>query len=125
MNTNPSTKQPKIASYLGKSLIMKLCVGIVVNDGRPFSIFESEDQLALIKLAKLQVGENIEIYPEAVKKALQVEAEDKRKEIRNLITGKLLSLSLDMATCRQRSFFGKEPHLLENPENLFILFFKV
>lgn len=102
-----STKQLKIAPLFGKSLIMDHCVGLAVNSGRPFSIFKDKDFIALIKLSKLQAGDKTEIYPDAVKRAVQAEAVIKRKEIRNLLTGKVISLSLDMATCRHRSFFGE------------------
>lgn len=86
---------------------MSYCVGLVVENGRPFSIFEDKYQVALIQLAKDKVGETIEIYPEAVKNAVRVDAENTRKEILALLAGRVLSLSLDMATCRQRSFFGE------------------
>lgn len=107
-SSQAAAKQQKIAPFFGKSLIMSHCVGLVVKNGRPFSIFKDEDMVSLIQLAKKMLGDTTEINPESVRAAVQVEAENKRKEIRTLLAGKVLSLSLDMATCRQRSFFGKD-----------------
>lgn len=84
---------------------MSHCVGLVVNNGRPFTIFKDNEMVSLIQLAKSKVGDMTEIYPEAVKNAVRVEAANKRQEICALLDGKILSL--DMATCRQRSFFGE------------------
>lgn len=46
------------------------------------------------------------LNPENIQKAVQKAAEEKRLEIKNLLTGNLISLSMDMATSMQRSFFG-------------------
>lgn len=98
-------KQPKISSHFEGSSIMKLCVGLVVNRGRPFKLFDDLEMKTL--LAKAQMNEKIEIYPEKVKDAVKAAAEKKRAEVRKLLVGNVLSFSLDMATCRHRSFIGK------------------
>lgn len=62
---------------------------------------------SLLQRAKKFMGEKNEIYPEKVKQAVEVAAKAKREEIRRLLQGKLLSFTVDMATCRHRSFIGK------------------
>lgn len=105
--TKDNSKQPKIHSYLSSSIVMKNCVDLVVEDGRPFKMFSDAPMKALISLAKKGANEKIEIYPESVQKAVQKAAEDKRQEIKAALSGKILSLALDMATCMQRSFLGE------------------
>lgn len=100
-------KQPKISSFFEGSVVMKLCVGLVVNSGRPFSIFKDKDMKSLINLAKKQTNEKIDIYPENVKAAVKAAAEKKRAEIRLVLVRRVVSLSIDMATSRHRSFIGK------------------
>lgn len=101
------SKQPKISSMLGVSTTMKHCVGLVVNSGRPFSMFSDKDMKYFINIAKQHSRENVNIYPETVKDAVSAAARAKRDEIREILTGKIISFSLDMATCRHRSFIGK------------------
>lgn len=60
------TKQPKTSSFFEGSVVMKHCVGLVVNSGRPFSIFKYKDKKNLIKLGKIQTHETSEIYLENV-----------------------------------------------------------
>lgn len=100
-------KQPKIETFCRGSTVMKLCVDLVVDNGRPFTIFKDKAMKSLIDLARLQASETIQIYPESVKNSVQLAAGKKRQEICELLSKKVLSFSLDMVTCRHRSFIGK------------------
>lgn len=102
----PPSKQPKISTFFDSSVIMKLCVDLVVESGRPFSIFKDKSMKTFVNLAKLQVRAKVEIHPESVKNVVCETATKKRSEIRQLLEGKVLSFSLDMATCRHKSFIG-------------------
>lgn len=111
--SNGNHKRTKIENNCHGSTVMKLCVDLVVNCGRPFSIFKDEAMKSLIDLAKLQTSETIQIHPESVKRAVQHAAGRKRSEIGELLSKKVLSFSLDMVTCRQRTFIGKTGFLMQ------------
>lgn len=101
-----NAKQPKITSAFKSSIVMGHCVDLAVNHGRPFTLFSDDAMQAILHLTKLQTGAIREIYPRAVKDAVTASAVKHRAEIRELLKGKILSFSLDMATCRARCFIG-------------------
>lgn len=107
-------KQPRISAFGRGSTVMNLCVDLVVDSGRPFTIFKDKAMKSIINLARLQASENIEINSERVKNAVHAAAEKKRNEIGELLSKRVLSFSLNMAACRHRSFIGKTRFIERN-----------
>lgn len=101
------SKQPKIVDIFGGNQVLQLCVDLVVENGRPLKIFDDKPMQALIALAKKQKGEKTEIHSKAVKKTLFEFTKQKQQEIIKLLNKRVISLSADMASCRQRQFIGK------------------
>lgn len=81
---------------------------MVVEDGRPFSNFNSKAMQLMIKWAKQGVGDTSKtpINGAAVREEVQKEAELLRKELKKELHGKVLHVSADMAAKDGRSFIG-------------------
>lgn len=104
---NNCSKQQKITDFQAESMIMNLCVDLVTINGRPFTLFSDDSMKKIIKLSKEAAKDKTEINPENVKKAVKKRASTKRDQLIKLFKGRLVNLSIDMATCGGRSFFGK------------------
>lgn len=107
-SAGPSAGQTMITNFIKMSPVMQLCGRIVVEDGRPFSNFDSEPMQELITLGKKGSSDFTKkaINGGSVRALVQEEAEAKRKEIIRSLKGKVVHLSSDMATVEARSFFG-------------------
>lgn len=86
---------------------MQCCVGLATNRGRPFKLFDDPEFKTITTLANNNVKEKITINASTVKEQVHLQANQTREEIKQKLKGKLLSFALDMATCRNRSFFGE------------------
>lgn len=106
----PDKKQPLITSAFQTSRVLKLCGRVVVEDGRPFSNFDSEAMQEIIKLGKEGAidASSKAINSENVKNEVIQQAEMMRQELIEQLKGKTVSLSSDLATAEGRSFFGKD-----------------
>ena len=102
-------KQQKITKYSSdeNSTLMSLCVGLAVNGGRPFSMFDDWEMQRILEKAKASSNDSTTISAETVKKVTQSQAAQKRKKLAQMLKNQILNLSLDFATCQHRYFFGK------------------
>jgi len=100
--------QSKITDFIKVSHVMKLCGRVVVEDGRPFSNFDSEPMQEILKLGKKNANDftKTPINRETVRTTVREDARSKRTEIMQKLKDKVIHLSSDMATAEGRSFFG-------------------
>lgn len=102
-------KQMKMTDFFGHSKAMLNAVHLAVNNGVAFSVFDSPDMRQLTNKSKAHDGEQSAKVVSAsnVKAAIRDIAEEKREEIKKLLTDKVVNISADFATCQRRSFLGE------------------
>lgn len=102
-------KQAKISDYTGTEATLQSCVELAVHHSVAFQTFNYPPMQMLTKFAKIGCGDTSRkvINAENVKIATSKCAAEKREEITKVMTGKIINLMADFATCERRSFFGK------------------
>lgn len=101
---------------------MQRAINLVFKSGVSFSVFGSEDMQKLIVAAKVGMKDYSKevINPSNVKKSVREYAGLKAEILKKKISGRLINLSADFATCGRRSFLGKKMKLI-NLRNIFKL----
>lgn len=106
-------KQQKMTSFFKPDVVMPLCVVLVTECGRPFSIFDDAPMKELIRLGRKSTKEEESLVVNAtnVREAVLKEYKELKNKLRGTFRGKIVSLSADMATCQQRCFIGNSINL--------------
>ena len=104
-----SSKQPKLIDDFDKPKILSLATALAVNEGIPFTIFDSPSMRNITDLAKIGAGEGSAAVVNAanVKFSVSEEAAKLREKIKKQLNGKVLSITADYGTAERRSFIGK------------------
>lgn len=117
-----SLTQLKLTDCGASSEVMEACVKLVVEDGVPFKLFRSQNMKKLLSLACNATRDATVITEKKVRDRTKQNADALRLNIRKFLRNRLVSLKVDMATCRGREFIG-EKNCLEACKNSQILKF--
>lgn len=101
--------QRTIRSMLDKEPVLNLCGAMVVENGCPFSTFDSTAMKVMMSWGMQGIGDDSSKLPNSIKvrEKVQAEAEKLRGTLKKTLKGHVLSLSTDMASKDGRCFLGK------------------
>lgn len=104
-----SITQRSVRSMLNKDPVLNLCGAMVVENGQPFSNFDSSSMQVMMLWGMKGVGDENSSIPNAakVRAKVQEEATELRKILKKELEGRVMSLSCDMASKDGRCFLGK------------------
>ena len=85
---------------------MNACTELVTTNGRPFSILEDSGFRKILNPLLEGLHPKITINIENIKKNISKIAEEERESLKRVLSGKLLLLKIDGATCLDRSILG-------------------
>lgn len=96
----------KSQSKQASSKILDLATTLAVEGARPFSMFDDVAMRAITNFALLGAKEEGSVTGPKVRENLIGRARLQRERVKQVLKGKLLSISADLATCNSMSFFG-------------------
>lgn len=102
--------------FIVKEPVLDLCAGMVVENGSPFTNFDSNTMQMMMTWGKIGAGDKSKgrINGAKVRARIQEDAEQLRKDLKTELHSKVLHLCADMASKDGRCFIGE----------LFCIFFK-
>lgn len=104
---NDGLVQQTLHGFKTKSIIKDFCLDIVIASGRPYNIFNNAGMKGIIGLAKKAENEDVSVTPREMKNYTLQKSAAAKEKLKQTFKGKLINVTVDLATCNMKSFFGK------------------
>lgn len=100
-------KKPKqVQVALSPETLKEACIELVTVNGRPFSLMEDSGFRKIIDPIQNAMGGNVTINSSNIRDMVSGIAQSEREKLATELSGRLLMLKIDSATCRDRSVLG-------------------
>ncbi|KAK5866668.1 hypothetical protein PBY51_020839 [Eleginops maclovinus] len=100
-------KKPRqVQVALTPETLKEACLELVTVNGRPFSLMEDSGFRKIIDPIQNAMGKNVTINSSNIRDMVSEIAQDEREKLETELSGRLLMLKIDSATCRDRSVLG-------------------
>lgn len=106
-STLDALKKPKLLHVpITSKALIDACLELVTVNGRPFSLMEDTGFRKIIDPLQQAIGDGFTINSANIREKVTTLAGSERKKLIDELSGRLILLKIDSATCRDRSVLG-------------------